>query len=1256
MNKKRASQVTAAILIGVLLPAWLLHHRILVWPAAMITPWAHMQARLSEWFMHLWGMHVWADRTVIWTDLYGYPILAGYHGMGVALAALGMAIGISVWRRYRGLALVFMIGAAIAVAIFGNIVRITLLIRFGHPPTSTAMAELLRDSTVILAIIVLMAVWVHIIIIESARYIRQQKDTPIPGTDTGALSEFPPFWHNVLRRYRPTYIVIPAIALIGLLLYAGRPARRLAIWTQLVRDMSAQGHHVPALQLGNKVAVMRGNDTDWQLQLIRIMLLANQPEQAREALLRMVEDTLPTVHAAEHALLYTYSHMLEHNWHEASSASKNLQRYVDRDPIWKIILLELAMAQAKHADMLTLAPEAARSDTQRDRIIPAVPVLESSGNWRAFLESTRWMNWENLPPHSLHMQILAQLQLGHTSEAAERTQFLLQRDLVELDVITSALVLTRLAPTEWEPRLARLLQQAIRHHTDNPEALASIIQAAFSANRPDFAWIAYRQLRQRDPDCLFADVLLVRHAEDWFRFRSHALRLPAASEMATTDLLPLILVGQHIPLFRPTVSSIPHTGEDAILLKDDLWMQHRQTTVRTRLAQNPDKLERHPQLRILYADMLERESDLDETDRQLSLLAEQHPDYDAFSRFHRARLASMQGNAWRSYLQVRNTLSAAPPLSANAMLDWPKETPPEPIAFRNQAAFQLPLVAQLIAAQWSTRQYTAALSTAREAVTRFPDNSPLRTMKADILLQMNQPEEALRMLENTTLRRSPETDALEAEALIATGRFSVLPTFRRQRMLPPQHGPLLTSPPERLLPAEYILTPVSPAEVQVVAPSPDNPIYALYRTQWDNPDLTPDFIAWLSHGETRFEQADAMYILTNILHAQHRRTLAARAAHLAVLANPHEPLLWRLLLRSTPEREPWLTMARTFCPDDPGLWLAEIAWQAHTLPSNQIVRALRRRIAEARATDSLPVETLVRAADFLWRGGFYDEATALINLYYRQERGLLAAHLLGVEAAERADNPGRALHHIESAIQAAGDAAPELYARFIKSRMREGQIDTSGNVMQALRNLHAADPDNLLWMELLGYTRYQRGGADVLEASQKMRRAIQSGSTNRVAFLIAADGLRRLNRTDDAANMLRQGLNIIPDDEMLLNNLAYILAENPATATQARKLVDALEPLAADNMVLRETLAFVLLRNDELDTARLLLARNLQESQPDSRTWFRSQMHLSEIVWRQGRREIAISMLEQLLRGARNIPDEDVLTANRLLLRFSAAR
>jgi len=212
----------------------------------------------------------------------------------------------------------------------------------------------------------------------------------------------------------------------------------------------------------------------------------------------------------------------------------------------------------------------------------------------------------------------------------------------------------------------------------------------------------------------------------------------------------------------------------------------------------------------------------------------------------------------------------------------------------------------------------------------------------------------------------------------------------------------------------------------------------------------------------------------------------------------------------------------------------------------------------------------------------------------------------------------------------------------------DGVIDTDAQMVNALRTLRRADPDNLVWPQLLGYVRFQRGGWEILDAMFEMNTAIEGGATNCTPYLISAEVSRLLRHYDRAASTLRRGLALHPGHPALVNNLAYVLAQVPDKIPEALALLPALEEAAAETPRILDTIAVVHLRAGQFELARKTLVRTLRQTEPGSPHWFRAQTHLAEIAWKQGQDQTAISMLEQLLQGSRNIPDEDILAANTL--------
>jgi predicted Zn-dependent protease len=1263
MKFKRVLQVSPIVIALAFLMAGVLQGRMQIIPLEIIAFFGRFHAVSSEGFMHLFSIPVWQHQGVLYTDLYAYDIVASYHGGLAMLAAVIASIVIALFRRYRVVASLCLLAGSVVTVMFLNIARITLLVLFGPAPDSIEMQSLLADSEVILAILFIVCFGLNVLLVESAILIRSERLDPIPGTETGALSELPPFWHQVMRRYRNVYILLPVMIVLALIAFRNRPSRRLTILSVLATNMSQQGNHTPALLLAGRIASQRPDDVSWQIQMARMQLLAGRPEEALETIERVYryqDQAGITVYDHELGLLKAYGQVLLEDWLGARETIRLLQSDVDTDPIWSLIFLELALLMQEEDVVHAYASQAAGMYPLRSRLVPALPLLAGSGRWRVLLEATQGFPNDEISFPVRCMQMLSHFQLEERGLAAEVVHLGLQQESADADLIFPCLILAYFDPTEWEPRFATLLRR-ITQTTDRADDLLRVIDAAFSMHRADLGWGAYVKLQEGGFLPVYAKLVEALYADTWFTIRSHSLGFPADSPADVLDVFPLLLIGKHIPFYRAAVEHIPHLDQGLAYADDFMrWKQTARMAAVNEIETLPlAVLQSDPYLRLYFAVLLEQEGARRKAYQQYKALSKEGSSLRALAEYNCVRLDMFASRDWEAYRGQMGILGEADALPPQLVMGVSDLSSIPDVDHAWQSAYRIPLLLQLISLQWNNHIYMGALSTAREAVRSFPHDPLLRTAYADILMQLGFWGNGLHVLEHTTKNRVPVTDLLEAEALAATGRTAGLAMYRRQRLLPPDPTIRNITSPERLVPAENVLLRREPANLADIAPVPANPLFPLYEATRQDPDSAPDFASWLSLAKTRLEQAEAMHVLMSLLYQQGRDHVAGRAARMAVVANPREPVLWLAYLRSlAPIRvASEIQVARRYCPDDTDLWLLALVLSCHPETESIAEAELTGLIEEVRqAPNRFPVDTLVRGADFLWRVEKYPEAMVLIENYHGRERGLLAAHLLGLTAAEMSGDRIRALEHSEAAIAATEQAAPELFARYVKTQVTYRELTGDRSTLHALRQLRFAEPDNAFWAELLGYVRYQRGGGEVIEAGLDMQDAIASGSTNRVAFLIAADGFQRVNRFADAAAVLRQGLEVHPDDIVLLNNLAYVLAMTPDTIADAKALQAKLEPYLAGNPEIRDTWAFVLLRNGELDAARRYLAENIRELPPDSATWFRSQVNLAEVIWLQGQGEVALSMLEQLMRGARNIPDGDVLLANRLLVRIYASR
>src|SRR5262249_31012622 len=116
-----------------------------------------------------------------------------------------------------------------------------------------------------------------------------------------------------------------------------------------------------------------------------------------------------------------------------------------------------------------------------------------------------------------------------------------------------------------------------------------------------------------------------------------------------------------------------------------------------------------------------------------------------------------------------------------------------------------------------------------------------------------------------------------------------------------------------------------------------------------------------------------------------------------------------------------------------------------------------------------------------------------------------------------------------------------------------------------------------------------------------------------------------------AAATYREALARSPDDLVILNNLAYLLARDPSKLTEAGALAERAHRRAPRSPGVADTLGWILFQQGSLDRATQLLEQAARSSPANSTI----QYHLGVVYARQGRRPEARKALEQALQGPR---------------------
>jgi tetratricopeptide (TPR) repeat protein len=763
---------------------------------------------------------------------------------------------------------------------------------------------------------------------------------------------------------------------------------------------------------------------------------------------------------------------------------------------------------------------------------------------------------------------------------------------------------------------------------------------------------------------------IARYGHKWFLFRKRWLGIGAAQADETIDLTPFFLLGRILPGWDAIRNQIP----DGERLAGGDVVEERKAALQNALesfdAQQRDGL-LSLDMQYLHALALEMSGRIDLAKAELERIVELYPEEQDASMILLSEMYERKGDWIRVYEELRTYLEPRKiqPLSDNPTvvdIEWP----PDDIVYASASQIRLNPLTRLINAQLELRLHLAALHTAKVAYRMYPYSARIIELLATAHMRLDQPEEALALLGQPRVRDVRSLDLMEAEALLATERFNTLADFNRKSLLPQvridsdavQHVSLPSAELSLLwhqwaLPSEQQFAETAEAMRRNLstAGSGLRPLLELWLAAYEGNcegDLA-DQQRWLACGRDGVERATAMNQLTLLLCREERFLEAQEAARVAVSALPDVPVLWTILIGLSGGNPDLVADARRSCPESPDIWLADlVAGMRQRADDDPKVRAAwgDTMVTEALDADMLPA-TLTRAGEYLWRLGVRDAACRLARYVTPRARGLLPAYVLAIRCALYEQDEVWALECTQQAINSALQPLPELYRNLVALKMADGEMDTDPDMVNALRNLRKADPDNPIWPQMLGYIRFQRGGWEIIDALVEMNVAIAGGATNRVPYLIASEVSRLLQNYGRAADILKKGLQHNPGTPVLINNLAYTLSHDADQIADAVKLIPQLERLVGRDPRIRDTLAVVYLRSGRLDEAHAMIKEMLTDSKPASPLWFRANMHLAEIAWLRGNTRQAKAQLENLIKSSRNIPDEDILAANALLAR-----
>jgi tetratricopeptide (TPR) repeat protein len=253
----------------------------------------------------------------------------------------------------------------------------------------------------------------------------------------------------------------------------------------------------------------------------------------------------------------------------------------------------------------------------------------------------------------------------------------------------------------------------------------------------------------------------------------------------------------------------------------------------------------------------------------------------------------------------------------------------------------------------------------------------------------------------------------------------------------------------------------------------------------------------------------------------------------------------------------------------------------------------------------------------------FQQATKLVPTATQPVRGQVEAYL----ALNQRDE---ALAKAELVVRLQGRKATGLF--YLGSiQERAGLTDEAE---QTYQRVLAEDADQLDAARALGrlYARQHRDR----EAIELLETAARAHPESALPFLDLANLQLRLGRRPDAVVAYRRALERDAENPVLLNDLAYQLAQDDRTLDEGLALAEEAYRRVPSNAYISDTLGFALYRKGNLDRAEKLLAQAASRAPKNGEIRY----HLGLTYAKQGRRADARSALEQALQGG-PFPSED---------------
>lgn len=214
-----------------------------------------------------------------------------------------------------------------------------------------------------------------------------------------------------------------------------------------------------------------------------------------------------------------------------------------------------------------------------------------------------------------------------------------------------------------------------------------------------------------------------------------------------------------------------------------------------------------------------------------------------------------------------------------------------------------------------------------------------------------------------------------------------------------------------------------------------------------------------------------------------------------------------------------------------------------------------------------------------------------------------------------------ALQMVRADLKAAPQSVP-MRQLLAQTAARAGEYDVA---VAEYRSLLQATPGSFELHMRLGDVLQLKG--ELAGAVAEFEKAARLNPSSAAPPLFLASTLQQMNRLSEAKTYYRRVNQLQPDNEVVLNNLAFLLAETGEDLDEALRLAQRARQKAPNSHALTDTLGWVYLKKGQLDGA-VQVFQSLVREQPDVAAYH---YHLAEAFAAKGDKSRARQALDAAL-------------------------